>query len=251
MIVRSRSSFFVKICTIRGWILLGSFCVLLAVIPGVIWLWRSGESYFSLTRRLPADVLVVEGWLGYYGYDSILAAAKEFEQGDYKYIVTTGGLTEKQMDQGARNYAEMAKQALVRFGIPQDRILAAPTEGVEHERTYKSAVAAWNALRESGIRPAALNVFTLGPHARRSQLVYEKVFRPDSQVGVVAWAPASYETEPWWRDRTRIKCLLKETVGYPFEVLFNSGRTSNSAGKGAYADLRAASGSGATIVDSR
>ncbi|MBV8227385.1 MAG: YdcF family protein [Verrucomicrobia bacterium] len=251
MAIRSRSSFFVKICTIRGWILVGFFCVLLPVVPGTIWLWRSGESYFSLTRRLPADVLVVEGWLGFYGYDGILAAAKEFERGNYKYIVTTGGLRENQMVQGPRNYAEMAKQALVRFGIPQDRILAAPTEGIEHERTYKSAVAAWNALRESGIRPAVLNVFTLGPHARRSQLVYEKVFTPDSRVGVIAWAPPSYETEGWWRSRTRIKCLLKETVGYPFEVLFNSGRTSNSAGKAAYADLRAASGSGAAIVESR
>src|SRR5271166_5355862 len=250
MIVRSRSSFFVKICTIRGWILLGSFCVLLPLIPGVIWLWRSGESYFSLTRRLPADVLVVEGWLGYYGYDSILAAAKEFEQGDYKYIVTTGGLTEKQMVQGARNYAEMAKQALVRFGIPQDRILAAPTEGIEHERTYKSAVAAWNALRDKGIRPTAFNVFTLGPHARRSQLVYEKVFWPDSQVGVVAWAPSGYQTEPWWRSQSRTKCLLKETVGYPFEVLLNSGRSSNSPVSDASSNFRAASRSNATYLNS-
>jgi DUF218 domain len=251
MNVRSKSSYLVRNRAIRRWIVMGCFCVLLPAIPGVIWLWNSGESYFSLTRRLPADVLVVEGWLGYYGYDGILAAAKEFEQGDYKYIVATGGLREKQMGAGPRNYAEMAKQALLRFGIPQDRVLAAPTEGVEHERTYKSAVAAWNALRDKRIRPTALNVFTLGPHARRSQLVYEKVFWPDTQVGAVAWAPASYETEPWWRDKTRIKCLLKETVGYPFEVLFNSGRTSNSAGKDAYAKLRAASASGATLVDSR
>jgi DUF218 domain len=251
MIVRSNTSYLVRNHAIRKWFVVGCFCVLLAAVPGVIWLWRSGESYFSLTRRLPADVLVVEGWLGFYGYDGILAGAKEFEQGDYKYIVTTGGLREEQMGPGPRNYAEMAKQALVRFGIPQDRIIAAPTEGVEHERTFKSAVAAWNALRDKGIRSTALNVFTLGPHARRSQLVYEKVFWPDTQVGVVAWAPATYETEPWWRDRTRIKCLLKETVGYPFEVLLNSGRISNSAGKDACANLRAASASGAAIVDSR
>src|SRR5271166_2313857 len=96
MIVRSRSSFLVNLRTIRWRILLGSACVLLAVIPGVIWLCRSGESYFSLTRRLPAEVLVVEGWLGFYGYDGILAAASEFKQGHYQYIVATGGLREKQ-----------------------------------------------------------------------------------------------------------------------------------------------------------
>src|SRR5208282_5314184 len=127
MLVRSRSFFSVKICTIRGWILLGTFCVLLPVIPAVIWLWRSGESYFSLIRRLPADVLVVEGWLGFYGYDGILAAAKEFKQGHYQYIVATGGLRDKQTGQDPRNYAEMAEQALVRFGVPRDRVIAAPT----------------------------------------------------------------------------------------------------------------------------
>ena len=250
MIVRSRSLFLVNLRTIRWRILLGSACVLLPVIPGVIWLYRSGESYFSLTRRLPAEVLVVEGWLGYYGYDGFLAAASEFNQGHYQYIVATGGLREKQNGQDPRNYAEMAEQALVRFGVPRDRVIAAPTEGIERERTFKSAVAAWQALRDRGIRPLALNVLTLGPHARRSQLVYEKVFRPASQVGVVAWAPSSYQTEPWWRSQSRTKCLLKETVGYPFEVLLNSGRSSNSPVSDVSSNFRAASRSNATFVSS-
>lgn len=205
-------------------ILPGSFCVILLLgILGLTWLCSSGESFFSLTRRLPAEVLVVEGWIG---SDAVRAAGDEFEQGGYQYVVATGGLTEEGKD--SSNYAAIAEQELIGLGIPKDRIIAAPTQQIERQRTYRSAVAAWNALQRRGVHPNVLNVFTLGPHARRSRLVYAKVYGPETQVGVIAFVPRNYEAEPWWQSRGRTKCLLKEVVGYPFEVLLNSGRSSNS-----------------------
>jgi hypothetical protein len=196
--------------------------VVLLVIP-VIWLWIYGESYFSLTHRLPAEVLVVEGWIG---EDGIRTAAAEFARGGYRYIVATGGQTDDQLN--ASNFAELAGQELIRSGVPSNRIIIAPISEVEHRRTFKSALAAWRALQNRGIHPEAINVLTLGPHARRSRLVYAKVYAPTAQVGVIAWKPSYYDTEPWWRSTGRTKCFLKEIVGYPFEVLLNSGRSSNS-----------------------
>jgi hypothetical protein len=58
--------------------------------------------------------------------------------------------------------------------------------------------------------------------------VYAKVFVRGAQVGVVAWTPSNYEIGPWWRSASRTKCFLKEIVGYPFEVLLNGGRISDS-----------------------
>jgi hypothetical protein len=207
-------------------ILSGSLCIVLVVaIPGVIWLCTFGESFFSLTQRVPAEVLVVEGWIGPEG---LRAAAAEFKAGGYRNIVATGGQMAEGQDRST--YAEMAGQELLRLGIPRDKIIAAPIGQIERERTYKSAVAAWQALQEKGIHPEALNVFTLGPHARRSRLVYAKIYRPGTQVGVIAFVPASYEVEPWWRSGARTKCMLKEVVGYPFEILLNSGRGAGSPG---------------------
>jgi len=40
-----------------------------------------GESYLEATHRLPADILVVEGWIGRKG---IRAAVDEFERGGYR-----------------------------------------------------------------------------------------------------------------------------------------------------------------------
>jgi DUF218 domain len=201
-----------------------ALCVfLLLCITGVAWLCTSGESFFSLTQRLPAEVLVVEGWIG---RDGICAAAEEFKQGGYQYVVTTGVPTQEGSDRS--NDAMTAEQELIGLGIPKDRIIAAPTGQIERQRTYESAVAAWKALHASGIQPKFLNVLTLGPHARRSRLVSAKVNGPGTQVGVIAFVPPGYETEPWWRSKQRTKCLLKEFVGYPFEVLLSSGRSQQS-----------------------
>jgi hypothetical protein len=215
--------------TVLGRVLLGSCCILLILlIAGAAWLCSSGESYFSLTRRVPADVLAVEGWIG---QDGIRAAAAEFEERGYQYLVATGGLIEE--GQNRSNYAEIAERELIQSGIPIDKMIVAPTGQIERQRTYESAVAARQALQRRGIQPNALNVFTLGPHARRSRLVYEKVYRPRTQVGVIAFVPHNYEVEPWWRSKGRTKCLLKEVVGYPFEILLNSGRSSNAPGEAA------------------
>ncbi len=130
-------------------------------IPGVWWS-LSGESFLSLTERLPAEVLVVEGWIG---YDGVRAAAAEFERGGYEYVVTSGGTTFGRWDESPSSFAEMAERELIRSGVPKDRIIVAPSKFTESGRTYESAVAVFHALRARDIRPKALNVFTFGPHA--------------------------------------------------------------------------------------
>src|SRR5260370_41433001 len=127
--------------------LLGAFAIVLLVFPG-IWLCIYGESFFSLTHRLPAEVLVVEGWIG---NDGLRNAAVEFERGAYQYIVATGGQTEDR--RSPSNYADLAGQELTRLGVPQGNIIIAPTAEIGHKRTFKSAVAAWRALQVNAIRP--------------------------------------------------------------------------------------------------
>jgi hypothetical protein len=220
-----RSGWLCRVQNAPNWspILLGAFAiVVLLVFPG-IWLCVYGESFFSLTHRLPAEVLLVEGWIG---SDGLRNAAVEFEQSGYQYIVATGGRTEDR--RSPSNFADLAGQELIRLGVPKDRIIIAPTGEIARERTFESAAAAWRGLQFKGIHPKALNVFTLSVHARRSRFVYAKVYAPATQVGVIAWTPSDYKTAPWWRSSSRTKCFLKEIVKYPFEVLLNSGRTSNS-----------------------
>ena len=85
----------------------------------------------------------------------------------------------------------------------------------------------WRKLQSLSIKPKSINIFTLGPHARRSRLVFAKVEGSETRVGVISWTPSCNQAGPWWRRSTRAKELLTETVGYLFEALLNSGRSPN------------------------
>jgi hypothetical protein len=204
---------------------LGSLCLFLLLAIPVTWWGLRGEAALSSTERFRAEVLVVEGWIG---SDGVRAAATEFNQGSYHYVVATGGVaTGKGWGQSGWSYAEGADHELLRSGVPGERIIVAPSKDTETQRTYESAVAVARALEAKGIHPSALNVFTLGPHARRSCSVFAKVLGPRTKVGDVSWIPSDYQGVPWWRSSDRAKDLLTETAGYLYEELFNSGRGSS------------------------
>jgi hypothetical protein len=213
---------------------LGSFCVALFLAAPAVWWCCYGEAFLSLTERRSPEVLVVEGWIG---RDGVRAASKEFAAQGYKYIVTSGGVTSDQRwEEGGWSYAEGAEHELIQLGVPADRIMVATARDTKRQRTFASAVAVREALEAKGIRPATLNVFTWGPHARRSRLVFAKVEPPDINVGVVSWVPPGYGAVPWWRSSDRAKDLLTETAGYVYEAFFNSGRSSNSLDKVTFLD---------------
>ena len=206
--------------TLLGW------CCLLGLIatPGIFW-WFRGESFLSVTDRQPAEILVVEGWIG---TEALRGAAMEFKKDGARFIVTTGGLSNERWSDRRYGYADMARYELIRAGVPADRVVAAPAVQVETQRTFEMAAAAWRTVMANWPRTNAVNVFTIGPHARRSRLVFGKVFRPGIKVGIVAWEPPSSKTTAWWHASDRADDLLKETACYFFEALLNSGRWSNS-----------------------
>jgi hypothetical protein len=157
----------------------------------------------------------------------------EFKQHDYQYIVTTGGLTDDRWSDHRASYAEMAELELLRSGISSEKIIAAPARDAQMQRTYESAVAVFEALHARGIRPVALNVFTLGPHAGRSRMVFAKVHQSETKVGAVDWTPPKDQSLSWWQSSTRAREFLTETAAYGYELLLNSGRPSHSPSEGA------------------
>jgi DUF218 domain len=200
-------------------------CCITAILLILLGAWVSyGESYLAFTHRVPADILAVDGWIGRQG---LRAAVDEFERGGYRFIIASGGLTSGRWEDKPSSYAEMAAGEMIRLGVPKEKLVVATSENTEGHRTFESAVAVWRALRDAGIKFKALNVFTLGPHARRSALVYAKVNSPELKIGAIGWQPNEYKTEPWWRSSERSRELLEETVGYLYEALLNSGRRSN------------------------
>lgn len=206
-----------------GWLLLlAGF-----VAPLILWVIK-GETFMRQTSPVPADVLVIEGWIG---LDGTTAAVEEFHQGKYRLIVTSGGMSgERGWSHQRWNYADLARNQCLRLGIPEAAVIAAPARDTGVQRTFESALAVRHALEANRIKPIGINVFTLGVHVRRSRLIFAKVLAPACKVGAVSWAPTFYGTGTWWTSSERAKELITETAGFLFEMLFNGGRISNSTG---------------------
>jgi hypothetical protein len=209
--------------TLPGWlILLGLFSAPL------LWWWFEGESFLSRTERLPAAVLVVEAWIGREG---VHAAKAEFDRSGYDFVITTGAPIENRWAKQPWNFAEFSGRELIALGISPDKIIVTQLGETKTQRTFESAVAVRHALAAKNLHPAAVNVLTIGAHARRSRLIFAKVLGPEIRVGVISYTPSTQMYGPWWKSSDRAEDLLKETVGWLFEALLNSGRTSNSPTK--------------------
>jgi hypothetical protein len=211
----------VRLPTPFGWAIIfgvAAVCILLWVFEG--------EAFLSHTERLPAEALVVEGWIGPEG---ISAAAGEFERGGYKYVIATSGMSGDRWSRRRWSYAEEAAEQLLRMGIPGDRVILAKPPDTESHRTFVAAEAVAEALQGQKIHITAVNVFTLGAHARRSRLVFAKALKSSTKVGVISWVPNGYNSLPWWRTSSRALDFVKESFGYLFEAVMNSGRGFDSA----------------------
>jgi len=205
--------------TFLGWLIL----VIVFLAPLMGWFF-GGENFLATTRREVSEVLVVEGWIGYEGVE---AARKEFEQGGYRLIVTAGGPTNNVWGRQKWN-AVLAREHLIRLGVQPDQVLEAPIQYSESHRTFESAAEVVRTLQAHNRHPSAINIFTAGPHARRSRLVYAKAFASETKVGVIAWVSPMQPPGAWWQSSERASSLLKETAAWLFELLLNSGRSSNS-----------------------
>jgi hypothetical protein len=191
------------------------------VTPVAVWAW-CGEAYLTRTERVAADTLIIESWIQ---ADGLHAAAAEYRSGQYRHLVITGGLTGSKGALRRRSYAELALRELADAGVQREMILVAPIDDVDSQRTFAMATGVKRALASRNLHPPAVNVFTAGAHARRSQIVYQKAFGPEVKVGVISWSAAPRTGgRPWWTSSERTLELFKETIGYTYELLLDSGR---------------------------
>lgn len=110
-------------------------------------------------------------------------------------------------------YAQSAREALIRYGVPADRITAVPAYGLPRSRTWGNAHAFGIQARQDGI--TAFDVATVGVHARRSRNLFQAACGPDVRVGVVALTDPFCTKANWWRSYRGWYTIMKEVVGAP------------------------------------
>ena len=187
----------------KGWIL----AFLLAIAFWICAI-RFIHPFLAVQAPVPARILVVEGWMA----DSVIPALEtEFQRGNYQKIYTTGG----EIHWGnSDNYADYSAKCLKEAGLPMSVIVPVACTGKDWSRTYQSAAALRKYFENHKCAPASLNVITLGPHARRSRLLFKRALGRDITVGVITLPRDDYDEHHWWRSSTGIREVISELAAY-------------------------------------
>ena len=64
-----------------------------------------------------------------------------------------------------------------------------------------------------GFIQASIDVISFGAHARRSWILFEKVFS-SVNVGIVAISPNEYDTSRWWLSSAGVRNVISESIAY-------------------------------------
>ena len=165
--------------------------------------------FLAVNHPIPANVLVVEGWIRTYTLSQV---ADEFKRGHYQRLLFV-----RSLDIDEYEY-ETGRATLLKYGVPADSLDTLYYPVVRKDRTYHTALAVKNWLAKHELSLASVNVVTVGPHARRSRLTFEKTF--GTPVGIIALDDEAYDSRHWWRTSEGVREVIGETIAYTYAKFF-------------------------------
>jgi uncharacterized SAM-binding protein YcdF (DUF218 family) len=174
--------------------------------------------FLAITRPVGGQFLVVEGWMPTYAYRE---AAAQFREGTYRKIIAAGVLKDDgNADGDLREH--FGEEKLIRFGVPSDLVVTASSGEIHRDRTFHSAMAVKQWLQDQGLQTTSIDVVTVGPHARRSRLLYEKALGNAVSVGVIAIEDRRFDPNHWWRSSEGVRTIVDESIAYLYARVFFS-----------------------------
>ena len=184
-------------------------------------------SHGFLAMREPvegAEVLVVESWLADVSMEEV-AEILRGEQGSYRDVWLVGPPVSHgtYLSPQYKSFAEVGRATLVELGVSAERLHVAPAVDVHRHRTFEAGNALRETLSAAGALPEKIDVATLDVHARRSRLVYSKLF-PDAEIGVIALAAPAYSGDDWFKSSSGMKNVIFEVIAFLYEKFGDSGR---------------------------
>ena len=198
--------------TFRGWFILLSLAGGMAIVAVV-----NVYPFLALTRPVASDCLVVEGWIPNYALDQ---AVDEFHRGGYRLLLTTGSIAnDGWKDVPKYTSADWAAARLKDRGLVQ-AVVAIPNRDQHGDRTYHSALAVRRWIDDHGAAIGAVNVVTLGTHARRTRLLFQKALGPGVKVGIISYPDRRYGPEPWYESSDGVRDVANEVMAYFYVQFF-------------------------------
>jgi len=192
----------------------GRLAVLALVALAWVGLLYGTYPYLATHESRPGGFLIVEGWAPDYVFEAV---TNEFAHHRYEKILVTGGPLDKGSPLlGYKTTAEVGAATLAKMGLATNLFEAVPAPYVPKDRTYQSALILKAKLAAAGKLPTNLNIITLGAHARRSRMLFERVFGKDATIGVLAFPSRDFDEQHWWRSSGGVRTVMSELFSYGY-----------------------------------
>jgi hypothetical protein len=199
--------------TWRGWVLLTVLGLL-----GILFAVRGMLPFLAITNAHGRGVMIVEGWMPSFLVHEV---ATRYKAGSYSQLILARPLV-----RGVSKYesgeftGQYVADALMQHGLSKDEIHVVFFEPGQKDRTFAGAVAVREWMGQAYPQPWTIDVVTLGPHARRSRLLFAKAFPEASPMGIIALEDESYDPEHWWRSSSGIREVPFEMLAYFYARIF-------------------------------
>lgn len=169
--------------------------------------------FLSAENAVNAEVLIFESWI-YQIDNSVQEATEEFREGNYKALVTVGFDTRPDLGTETPSMAIGAKNEFIKNGIKADLIHTVIAPYVQRHRTFSLAFCSRIWVENAGFDINNVNVFTFGPHARKSEVVFKQAFEPKYGVGILTAKPIHYNPKIWWTSWMGFKWVFFDLLKY-------------------------------------
>lgn len=199
--------------TIGGWLCLGG-----ALCTALFGVGLGVHPFLAITEPVQSEILVVEGWLPDDALERVMGI---FRSGTYRSIVAVGGPLEYgSYLVGYGSCSEVAADTLEKLGFPESLIQVISAPRVHKDNTYAGALALNKWLEGSRPPIHSLDICSLGPHARRTRLLFEKALGRGVKVGIIALQSEEYDPEAWWKTSKGVRTVISEAVAYLYARFF-------------------------------
>jgi hypothetical protein len=177
----------------------------------------SVHNFLSVNNPVGKGVLVVEAWIP---AQALAESARIFNSGRYSYFVVVGGPIQGvgSLSDRPRTYDDLAAKRLEKLGFDTKKLvkITVPYEPAG-SRTIASAAAVKAWLGDSGISVCCVEIFTVGVHARRSWVLFQRVLGDRYRVGIIAGSEVSDDQSRFWFFSKRgIWIFVRNLAGYAY-----------------------------------
>jgi hypothetical protein len=194
----------------------GRLLATVIVVALTLMLGRGLFAFLAINSPVGGQYLVVEGWMPSFAYREAVAL---FRQGNYRKVIAAGVLD---WDAEGQLREHFGGEKLIKFGVSESFVVTTSADDVQQDRTFHAAHAVKRWLEAEGLRLTAIDVVTVGAHARRSRLLYQSALGHNVRVGVIALEDQRFDQSHWWRSSVGVRTVLGEMIAYLYAKMFFS-----------------------------